>query len=77
MTVQQSILEQLQSLSDEDQEKVLQYVQSLHLSDPDSDSGLLHFLTREGPALDLDDIEERWNRDWEHFPRDYPRSDGL
>jgi hypothetical protein len=77
MTVEQTILEQLHSLSAEEQEKVLHYMQSLHPGDPRSESGHFQLLGQGCSALALDDIEERWQRDWEHFPRDYPRGDGL
>jgi len=77
VTIEQTIVDQLQSLSTEDQEKVLNYLQSLQPADPVSESGPLHLLTQGCSALALDDIEERWHRDWEHFPRDYPRGDGL
>jgi hypothetical protein len=77
MTVEQTIVEQLHTLSTEDQEKVLQYMRSLHSSGLVGESVPLHLLDPGCSALAVDDIEERWLRDWEHFPRDYPRGDGL
>ena len=75
MTIEEAVLEKLRTLTPEDQQRVLQFAQSLPPAagarrDP---KGLF---AHRGVQITLEDMEEARREAWAGFPRDLPEGDG-
>jgi hypothetical protein len=75
MTIQEAVLKQLQTLSPEDQQKVLHFAHSLQ---PQEGAGLQRkdprgMFERRGVHITAEEIDEARREAWANFPRDFPQ----
>ncbi len=79
MIIQETVIEKLQMLSVEDQQKVLAFVQSLQ---PPSGAALQRknprgMFAHRGFHITADEIDDSRHEAWANFPRDFPEGTGT